>query len=281
MSVSAPAALAMPSVGACENCGAALAGRFCHECGQAAEPPSSTVAGVLRALAADLTSVDSRVARSVIRLLVRPGELTAEYLAGRRVRYAQPLQLYLGAATAFFFVNAYRPFVTFDPATRRVVSSLNAAGVSGDMGASVLDQLTARGISLPVFQERFEAAVAGYLPVFLVGSVLLFGLVVAGFHRRARRGYLAHAVFALHWSAFYLLLMIADRLLPDQKPGRGPWGAVLAAIALAYLAIALRRVHAESWLRTVPKAIGLFLVYQMLLTVWMISAIAVAFTLLL
>jgi ribosomal protein L32 len=279
--VSTPAdELAVPAVAECENCGTALQGRFCHACGQEAEPPASTARGVLRSLAAELTNVDSRALRSVVRVLVRPGELTAEYLAGRRVRYTQPLQLYLGAATAFFFVNAYHPFVTFDPKTRGVVSVLNSAGASGRMSASVVRDLAAKGVSLEVFQERFEGAVAGYLPVFLVGSVLLFGMVLALFYRGARRGYLAHAVFALHWSAFYLLLMIVDRLIPRDRAGGGPFGAVLAVIALVYLAMALRRVHAESWLRTVPKAAGLFLLYQFLLSMWMLSAIGLAFAIL-
>lgn len=265
----------------CENCAAPLAGPFCHACGQAAEPPTRSVRAFASQTAADFTSLDSRILRTLWLLLARPGRLTREYLDGRRVRYTQPLQLYLGAAAAFFFVNAYRPFLTFNARTGRITSSLSAAGVSGNLHAEIRAKLAARGTSLEVFREQFEGAVTGYLPAFLVGSVLLFALVLQLFFRGRRRPYLEHAVFALHWSAFFLLLMIVDRLLPQRS---GPPGAVdmaVAGTAVLYLALALKHVHGQSWLATGAKTLGLFVTYQLLLSLWMLSAVAVAFQVLL
>ena len=260
-----------------------LAGAFCHACGQAAEPAATSVRAFASQSAADLTSLDSRLLRTVGTLLGRPGRLTREYLDGRRVRYTQPLQLYLGAAAAFFFVNAYRPFLTFDPVQARVVSSLNAVGVSGTVSRKSLAPLAGRGISMELFRERFEATVTGYLPAFLVASVLLFGLVLHLFHRRAPAGYVGHVVFSLHWSAFFLLLMIVDRLLPARPPGQLPGliDAAIGLIASGYLGFALHRVYGGGWLPTVLRTVCLYLVYQVLLSIWMLSAIALAFTVLL
>lgn len=274
-------AVQAPADAACENCGTVLAGRFCHACGQPAERLTTTVRGFARHAAADLTSLDARILRTLGLLLARPGRLTREYLAGRRIRYTQPLQLYLGAAAAFFFVNAYRPFFSFDPRTARVVSTLNAAGVSGSMDPTARARLAARGITLEVFSERFTNAVTGYLPAFLVGSVLLFALVLQLFHHRQRRGYVEHAVFALHWSAFYLLLMIVDRLLPGRGARPGVLAGVITLASAVYLAFALRHVYGQSWVMTGIKALCLFFVYQALLSLWIISAISLAFLLLL
>jgi hypothetical protein len=278
----APGAPENVSGTACENCGTVLAGAFCHACGQPAEHPRSVRAFAAQA-AGDLTNLDSRLLRTLGTLLARPGRLTREYLEGRRVRYTQPLQLYLGAAAAFFFVNAYRPFLTFEPATGRVASSLSAVGVSGTMDSASRAGLAARGISMELFRERFEAAVTGYLPAFLVGSVLLFGLVLHLFFRRRPGGYIGHAVFSLHWSAFFLLLMIVERLLPSDPsagPAVGTLDVSIAAVALGYLCIAVRQAYGQSWLATAAKTLGLFLIYQLLLSLWMLSAIALAFTVL-
>jgi Protein of unknown function (DUF3667) len=279
----APPSSAAPAAepGACENCGAALHGAYCHACGQSAERPTRTVRAFVAQVAADLTSLDSRLLRTLALLLARPGHLTREYLDGRRIRYTQPLQLYLGCAAAFFFVNAYHPFLSFDPRRAMVVSSLSAAGVSGTMDAASRAQLAARGVPLEVFRERFEGAATGYMPTFLVGSLLLFALVLHLMYRRPRRPYLEHAVFALHWSAFFLLLMIADRLLPRRPPQLDPVDGVFALLALAYLALALRRVYGQSWWMTGAKTLGLFVAFQALLSLWMATAIALAFTLLL
>jgi hypothetical protein len=277
----APAAAPAPARAACENCGAVLAGPFCHACSQAAEPPTRSVRAFASQAAADLTNLDGRIPRTLGLLLARPGRLTREYLAGRRVRYTQPLQLYLGCAAAFFFVNAYRPFLTFNARTGAVVSSLSAAGASGAMSRESQAALAARGISLEVFRGRFEGAVTGYLPAFLIGSVLLFAVAVQLAFRRSRRGYLEHAVFALHWSAFFLLLMIVDRLIPQHAGGPGRVDRVVAGVAVVYLGLALKHVYGGSWLATGARTLLLFVVYQLLLSLWMLSAAGVAFQVLL
>ena len=266
---------------ACENCGTALQGRFCHACGQPAEPPTASVRAFVRQAAADITSLDSRILRTLGLLLARPGRLTREYLEGRRIRYTKPLQLYLGAAAAFFFVNAYRPFLNFDPSTGVVTSSLSAAGVSARLDAEARAALSAQGVSLEVFGERFESAVTGYLPALLVGLVLIFGLMLRLFFPRQRRGVVEHAVFSLHWSAFYLLLMIVDRLLPQGGGAQGALNAAILAVSAIYLGLALRHVYGQSWLATSIKTLGLLFIYQGLLSLWMASAIGAAFPMLL
>jgi hypothetical protein len=272
----------MPSPGvACENCGTALIGEYCHACGQSAEPLTTSVRAFARHSAADITNLDSRILRTLGLLLARPGRLTAEYLAGRRIRYTTPLQLYLGAAAAFFFVNAYRPFLNFDPRTSVVTSSLSAAGISAGMDAESRARVAARGMSLEVFGERFESVVTGYLPALLVALVLLFGLMLRLFFPRQRRGLVEHAVFALHWSAFYLLLMIVDRLLPQRGTGAVIANAAIQVISLVYLALSIRHVYAQSWLATALKSLALAIVYQLLLALWMASAIGLAFRLVL
>jgi hypothetical protein len=266
---------------ACENCGTALHGRFCHACGQPAEPLKTSVRTFVQQAAADVTSLDSRILRTLGVLLARPGRLTREYLDGRRIRYTKPLQLYLGAAAAFFFVNAYRPFLNFDPRTGVVTSSLGATGVNVGMGEEARAQVAAKGMSLEVFGERFESAVTGYLPALLIGLVLIFGVMLRVFFPRQRRGLVEHAVFALHWSAFYLLLMIVDRLLPQTGTVAAVLNGLIQVASLVYLATAIRHVYGQSWPATAIKAFGLALVYQALLSLWMASAIGVAFRILL
>jgi hypothetical protein len=186
--------------------------------------------------------------------------------------------VYLAAVTVFFLTNAYRPFVSFDLGTRRIASSLNAASVSGSISRQKVAELAAKGIPLAVYREQFEGAVTSWMPVFLVGSVLLFALALAGLFRRQPHGPVAHGVFALHWTAFYLVLTIADRLL-----GRGPGHASAAGVAVlvivvVYLILALRRVYARPWPGTIAKGLLLALVFQLLIVGWMFSAIAFAFT---
>jgi hypothetical protein len=53
--------------------------------------------------------LDSRLWRTVIPLLVRPGQLTRDYLEGRRARYMPPFRMYLVLSVVFFVVAFFDP----------------------------------------------------------------------------------------------------------------------------------------------------------------------------
>jgi len=265
-----------PAPRTCANCGAALAGRFCHACGQE-DAPGPGGAGFLRKVLADAASIDGKALRSLRALVLRPGFLTREYMEGRRVRYTEPAQLYLLAAALFFLVNAYRPFITVDLATNQVVSSLNALAINAGISPSILDSLRLNGVPMELYRERFENVASGCLPPLLLCSVLLFAGLLRLFQRRAPRG--MHLVFALHWSAFFLLLMIVNRLLPEQTSGRGPLGAAMALLGLVYLTVAVRRAYGRGWIGATLSAVALKTAFYLLLAAWMGAALTLAFAL--
>src|SRR5215469_6728606 len=86
----------------CDNCGAAVTGRYCAACGQRLEPPLHTLWHFIAVTTEDLTHTDSRLWRTLGALLCRPGYLTREFLAGRRARYLPPVRLYLVISVVFF-----------------------------------------------------------------------------------------------------------------------------------------------------------------------------------
>jgi uncharacterized SAM-binding protein YcdF (DUF218 family) len=64
---------------ACYNCGAMLSGAYCGTCGQKAMPLNPGVHEFLHELTHELLHVDGKIFRSVKKLLVAPGFLTAEH----------------------------------------------------------------------------------------------------------------------------------------------------------------------------------------------------------
>jgi len=92
---------------ACLNCGAPVAERYCSRCGQdRGRTPHVPLSELLGEAASELFALDGRMARTVLPFFFRPGYLTAEYLAGRRVRYSSPLRLYLLTTLLFFLLAA-------------------------------------------------------------------------------------------------------------------------------------------------------------------------------
>ena len=59
---------------------------------------------------------DSKFFTTIALLILKPWRLTNEFLAGKRVRYVNPLRLYLLASILFFFaVNFGAKGIRFDP----------------------------------------------------------------------------------------------------------------------------------------------------------------------
>ncbi|KAA9130938.1 DUF3667 domain-containing protein [Marinihelvus fidelis] len=95
----------------CLNCGTALAGPFCHYCGQPDRRIMRFFPVLLREFLEDFVDFDSRFTRTVKPLLLRPGRLTRDFLEGRRYRYTPPLRLYLFSSILFFLVATALSFV--------------------------------------------------------------------------------------------------------------------------------------------------------------------------
>jgi hypothetical protein len=88
----------------CTNCGQPLAGEFCAACGQRHEPHVHTVSHFAAEAFENISHADSRLWRTLLYQLTRPGFLTREFFAGRRVRYLPPFRLYLVISVLFFLV---------------------------------------------------------------------------------------------------------------------------------------------------------------------------------
>jgi len=90
---------------ACGNCGAALAGRFCHVCGQIGHVHRSML-HLVEEFFHGIFHFDGKIWRTIPLLLVRPGILTRRYVEGQRVRFVSPIGLFLFCVFLMFFAVA-------------------------------------------------------------------------------------------------------------------------------------------------------------------------------
>lgn len=93
---------------ACLNCGTALnpaVDNFCTQCGQLNNVKKESALGLVRELVGDFLHLDSKVTRSLLPLLFRPGYLTLDYNNGRRVRYFHPVRMFLTLTVIMFIIT--------------------------------------------------------------------------------------------------------------------------------------------------------------------------------
>src|SRR5437667_6100207 len=96
-----------PPLTHCENCGAELQGHWCAQCGQPAIEYRRSFRYVVADLLNEFLNWDSKFFTTIALLILKPWRLTNEFLAGKRVRYVNPLRLYLLASILFFFAVNY------------------------------------------------------------------------------------------------------------------------------------------------------------------------------
>jgi len=92
--------------GRCSDCGAAVDGKFCAECGQ----PTHVHRSLLHLGEEILHGVmhfDARIWRTLPLLAFNPGRLTREWVQGRRTRYVSPLALFLFTVFLTFFILSF------------------------------------------------------------------------------------------------------------------------------------------------------------------------------
>jgi hypothetical protein len=293
----------LPQTSNCLNCSHPVSGHFCMHCGQENEDRNVALKLLLADLLSDVISFDSKLFRTVLPLLFRPGFLTNEYNAGRRVRYLAPLKLYLTLSVLFFLVFSWRPpiplssMVSFDdkPRAQAAKKHHDALVISGpgddqyNFSTLTLKQYDAMQRDPKRHDSHIEqffirhaikvhqnptALVQGFLDDIPKVMFLLLP-VFAGLYKlvylRSKRLYVEHLIFLLHCHAVAFLVMTLLLFVP---PG---WPDILLIGGLVlYLLVALKVVYKQSWLKTMVKFGLLSFNYLLLLVFCILGALLVA-----
>jgi hypothetical protein len=266
----------------CRNCGALLAGRYCADCSQAANVHVPTTRELLHEFMEGLTHSDSRLWRTLVCLWFKPGNLTEEFIAGRRVAYLPPFRLYLILSVIFFLIASFShtrtEFIKFDNATSHHEASRASSceDISGDWLAKH-----------PGLNQRIKHACTEVVRdngnnmmhitvATMPKAMFIFLPLVAFLHMLMywwpRHRYAEHLLFFVHLHAFFfsvsiiLILSIdAAEYWPSLERASGILQTLLGWSLPIYTVVAMRRVFNRSWVGTAFKALALYVVYMAVL----------------
>lgn len=227
-------------------------------------------------------ALEGKLWRTLALLVKRPGELTRQYLHGRRVPYLEPLRLYLTLSLIFFAlaktVGINLPQLTVTDGEvgleyvktvtvragekKREATATGKIVLTDDPGENGVTQgitavTKALGSIRPAWQDnvahfhslsaaersvRLNHGFAANLPYMLIAALPLFALFLKLIYLRGGRRYGEHLVFALHVNAFAFLLASVMLVLP----GTAAW------VAMAAYLDDLRLVSAADYLQILP-----------------------------
>jgi hypothetical protein len=191
---------------------------------------------------------NSKIVQTLKLLLFKPGELTAEFLRGRRSRYITPLRLYLVCSLLFFALAAWSrsPFINIQLTKDDIQDSAQREAAQKATVAKL---------------EHLRDEMTHNTPRAMFVLMPAFGLFTWALFRRAQPYYVPHLYYAIHFHAFvFLMLGIRVALSFSGRTGEVIGGLFPLTIA-PYHYIALRRVFGGTRWQIAWKGTAIALAY--------------------
>lgn len=271
----------------CLNCNTEVPERYCPHCGQENTVQHESFGHLIGHVVADIVHYDSQFLKTLKYLIIRPGFLTREYWAGKRVRYVNPIKLYIFISFVFFF------FMTLmnsqqDHGKKAVIKSGLHDVVIGDGGGyhgyrsvaeydsiqaslpenqrnSFLERRIERnliqmGESRLSTQELFKEMFVHNLPKIMFLLMPLFALMVKWTHRKRGLVYTDHAIFTIHFHAVLFIILFVALVIRFFIHRETPLNMAYWAIFL-FLLLALKNAYQQKFWKALVKALLLFFGY--------------------
>jgi len=276
----------------CQNCHYDLLPEmdYCPVCGQHVLPEHLTTSYFLKEFLNNYFSFDSRFFKTLKPLLLKPGWLTLEFLGGKRIRYINPVQVFVFASFLYFMVDSL-VFVEKPGERDLIVFSENGSNISADsLNDTQIDSLLrddddagTSGWSWNHFlQKAYQfnqldkatqnekiSKILSYAIFFLTP---IFAIYLGWFFKKRNRHYLENLIFSLHFHAFYFVLatifLFINRIFPDDM-------VKLASFILVcfYLTKALRTFFPFSWKSTLIRFSGLLVLYGFTVIIFFLGSV--------
>jgi Protein of unknown function (DUF3667) len=191
----------------CANCDAQLTGEYCHRCGEKRITQQDlSFFKFLEDTFKSFTHLDSKLLRSLMWLVVRPGFLTAQYLQGKRKNYLKPLTLFLIVNALYFVTISFNHLRTYETALQLQYRNSYQQVVVQLVGQRLAGASEAEKAA---YEAAFDAQNHTLSKSFLLLMAPLIASAFALLFWRRRMYFGAHLIAALHFVALLLILNMA------------------------------------------------------------------------
>jgi len=273
--------------GQCVSCGMPLHGRYCHYCGERQlDSKDHSLKSALAEFAVSFTELDGKFWTTFKYLVTRPGQLTRDYLSGRRVNVLTPFKVLISAKIFYFLViTVFAQSILSTPLKTHITAyNFLHQPLAKKM---VEERLKNRNISFEEMEKEFDDTAEGQAKTLTFIMVPLLFVFVTGLLYFYGGYGLKNLIFSAHFVSFMLIVLalvvpmihLGLKLLTDHTPLdlKGGYGELIFSLILfsiywLYFHCAIRRVYELCWKRAVMISLLLavalywvFILYRMLL----------------
>jgi len=259
----------------CLNCGTEVTNKFCPACGQENIEIHENFFQLIREYLSDYFNYDSKILRSLVPLVTKPGFLTKEYWEGRRTNYIHPLKIFFYVTVIFALATGYlhekygprmRESISGDPDLKKMDSAYLAKLKPTDSVylTSEKKSILVKDVTKEKFdnQRKVNKLISAIDFIFInlkyVTFFLLpvYALIFKLFFRRRRKYYVDHIIFTIHLQTFFYCLFCVWASVMYLSPFTGIGTVAFMSVA-GYMAISLRYIYGLKWWRTILNSLSI------------------------
>lgn len=252
----------------CPSCDNPFAGKFCASCGEKQlSHHEFSVKHFIAESIESLTHFDGKFWKTLKALFLKPGMLTLNFEAGKRVLYMRPFQLFIVANLLFFIIvrgtnlfasslsnyynsSLYSWFGTKDAVSRKATTEEGFIALASLFNERIITQS--------------KSFIFLFIPLLALACWLLFF--------RKRKPFTLHLVFATHFFAFILLYFLAFVFLietpvhyllhaTESRVYDAFLGIFSICVFATYQVLAARRFYKSSWSWSIISGIVISFVF--------------------
>jgi len=264
---------------------------FCPHCGQKNKPLSLHFKYFISEFLSGSFNLDSKIFRTLELLILHPGKLTKEFIAGKRMNYLPPVRLYLIISLVYFTILSFSNSEVFkfkdtstDNSDQQIVFGLDEQDTVKVDVPGVIDTVlvanndsTQLGSKTKKILKRMStkegrAEFNERLPRYIsVGMFILMPLTALIFYLMFFKNtfYIQHLVFVLHLqSAMYMLFIVFN--LVELGIDNDWVDGINVLLFLFLLLIWIKKFYGLKWFKSIWKTFAFLFFYGLLFLLFLV-----------
>ena len=166
--------------GRCLNCGSELRGKFCVQCGQPASTKRINFKETIMSFLSFAFALEGPLLKTIQLLIVNPGKLFREYIAGKRKTYYKPVAFFILVSAVYLILRA---LINFDPLEGEFVNNdqegLSVISAKGEEAFRLMEENINNFMFLLVFAIAFMLKLF-FRKMYNLAEYVSIGLFIAG-----------------------------------------------------------------------------------------------------
>lgn len=258
----------------CLNCGKTYKGRYCPHCGQKAATKRLRFTEIAYNFVNSFVGGDNVFLNTCRDLIIRPGYMAQDYLLGKRIRYYNPLQMYVFTLTIYALVS----YVLGTAPTFIDNIGPQKLGAEEDL----TDVSSAVNFILRCMNELSANKLYGAIFVVLC-AILPYRLFFRKYKVKRQDGLLLSLNLTEHFYVLMyhacLLIILSIIMMPLYLINGSETVVSIVSQILApfYLILIYKQMLRIGWLKSIGLSVLSWLLTFMILIVWIVAVAGLAY----